>query len=377
MALDFEQNKTGRIYLHILPILIWFVAIAGVVALFKHRAERFEVVGIAQSHTTQIASIQTGRLRSVNVELFDTVSKNQTVAVLDDTLLKAEITTARAEIKKLTAELKVEEDKFEVEQINLQNHIVATYRRYTLDVENYRLRKLELIAAIEPDKINLENLKLASKMFVMGGNLELSDLAPLELKQMELQIEELSKKIKENQVVLAQAQNDLDMAQQRFEEFTNNKPELPPIDNSLEIITQQINVQEKMIDQLSIQLASLVLKSPFDGMVSQLNSRDGETVLPGEPLMTIAETHPSKIIAYVTEDSTEAVEENMKVELMITGQQQQIADSQVVQVGPAMEMMPERLWRNPNIPQWGRPFLITVPPAMTLTPGQMVGIRKL
>ena len=376
MASESGQNKIGRMHLHILPILIWFVAIAGVVALFKHRAERFEVVGIAQSHTTRIAAIQTGRLRSVSVELFDIVSKNQTVAVLDDTLLKAEITTAKAETKRLYAELNAEKDRFEAQQIDLQNDLVAAHRRYTLDIENYRLQKLELIAIIEPDKISLENFKLASKMFVMGGNLELSDLAPLELKQIELQIEELNKKIKENQVVLAQAQNNLDMAQQRLEGFINEQPELPSIDSSLEIITQQINVQEKTIDQLSIQLASLVLKSPFDGMVSLVNSREGETVLPGVPLMAIAETSPSLIVAYATEDSTEAIEENMKVKLVITGQQQQIADSQVVQVGPTVEMMPERLWRIPNVPQWGRPFLIKVPPAMKLTPGQMVGIRK-
>ena len=376
MASESGQNKIGRMHLHILPILIWFVAIAGVVALFKHRAERFEVVGIAQSHTTRIAAIQTGRLRSVSVELFDIVSKNQTVAVLDDTLLKAEITTAKAETKRLYAELNAEKDRFEAQQIDLQNDLVAAHRRYTLDIENYRLQKLELIAIIEPDKISLENFKLASKMFVMGGNLELSDLAPLELKQIELQIEELNKKIKENQVVLAQAQNNLDMAQQRLEGFINEQPELPSIDSSLEIITQQINVQEKTIDQLSIQLASLVLKSPFDGMVSLVNSREGETVLPGVPLMAIAETSPSLIVAYATEDSTEAIEENMKVKLVITGQQQQIADSQVVQVGPTVEMMPERLWRIPNVPQWGRPFLIKVPPAMKLTPGQMVGIRE-
>jgi multidrug resistance efflux pump len=377
MAPKVEQNRTGRIYLHILPILIWFVAIAGVVVLFKHRTERFEVVGIAQSHTTQIASIQTGRLRSVSVELFDTVSKNQTVAMLDDTLLKAEITTAKAEIERLDAELNAEKDRFEAQQIDLQNDLVAAHRRYTLDIENYRLRKLELIAAIEPDKISLENLKLAGKMFVMGGNLDLSDLAPLELKQIELQIEELDKKIRENQTVLVQAQNDLHTAQQRLKEFINEQPELPSIDSSLEIITQQINVQEKRIDQLSIQLTSLVLRSPFDGMVSQVNSREGETVLPGEPLMAIAETNPSLIIAYATEDSTDNIEEDMKVKLVITGQQQQIADSQVVQVGPAMELMPERLWKIPNLPQWGRPFLIKIPPAMKLTPGQMVGIRKL
>jgi hypothetical protein len=37
--------------------------------------------------------------------------------------------------------------------------------------------------------------------------------------------------------------------------------------------------------------------------------------------------------------------------------------------------MPQRLWRNPNIPQWGRPVLIDIPPGLSLVPGEVVGIR--
>jgi hypothetical protein len=39
--------------------------------------------------------------------------------------------------------------------------------------------------------------------------------------------------------------------------------------------------------------------------------------------------------------------------------------------------MPERLWRNPNLPQYGLPVLIKIPPGMELVPGELVGVRGL
>jgi len=40
-------------------------------------------------------------------------------------------------------------------------------------------------------------------------------------------------------------------------------------------------------------------------------------------------------------------------------------------------LMPERLWVNPNIPEWGRPILIKIPPGLELVPGELVGVRGL
>jgi hypothetical protein len=89
------------------------------------------------------------------------------------------------------------------------------------------------------------------------------------------------------------------------------------------------------------------------------------------------EAEPAEIIAYAREDQLGRIRERMTVELIKTSEPAQIAGSQVVYLGPVMELMPEQLWRNPNIPQWGRPMLINIPPGFELIPGEMVGIRGL
>ena len=67
----------------------------------------------------------------------------------------------------------------------------------------------------------------------------------------------------------------------------------------------------------------------------------------------------------------------MRVELVKSNRPEQVAVSQVVHVGPVIELMPERLWQNPNLPRYGLPVLIRIPPGMELVPGELVGVRGL
>ena len=67
----------------------------------------------------------------------------------------------------------------------------------------------------------------------------------------------------------------------------------------------------------------------------------------------------------------------MRVELIKAGKPVRIAASQVVELGPSVELIPERLWVNPNVPEWGRPILIKIPPDLKLIPGELVGIKGL
>ena len=131
------------------------------------------------------------------------------------------------------------------------------------------------------------------------------------------------------------------------------------------------------MEEMMARREALVLKSPIDGMISQIQRGPGESVLAGEPILIIAELEPKEIVAYA--DATQAgnVKDKMVVRLIKNSNPAQIASSQVVHLGPNVELMPQRLWQNPNIAQWGRPLLIKIPPGLKLLPGEAVGIRGL
>lgn len=71
------------------------------------------------------------------------------------------------------------------------------------------------------------------------------------------------------------------------------------------------------------------------------------------------------------------IHERMEVKLIKAGEPMQVTNSQVVSLGPQMELLPERLWPNPNMPQWGRPIVIKIPPGFVVVPGELVGVKGL
>jgi multidrug resistance efflux pump len=171
------------------------------------------------------------------------------------------------------------------------------------------------------------------------------------------------------------------------------------VDHALEVIRKEIRVQERVMEGLRQQLEALEareaveLTSPIDGVVIPLYvqanealqqrpgehvmRRAGEVVTAGEPVLAVAQEKPSEIVAYVSEQQIGLLKDNMQVQLVKAAPPAQIAQSRVVAIGPTIEIMPQRLWRNPTMPQWGRPILIDVPQGLTVVPGEVVGIRGL
>jgi multidrug resistance efflux pump len=365
--------------------------------LFHHRSQRFEILGLTQGEVRQVAATCTGRLKSVPVKLFEEVHKGDIVAVLDTVLdnehLEAELATANAEIQRLMAELAHTQQSLLAQAANLETDKTATQRRFFVDVENARLRVLELKTQLETDRAKLEDLELSAKDYLAQNSSDQNDTAYYQLKKMKGECDVLAKKIAENQYLLEQAESDLKQTELRRDEFASRQLQLPPVDSALEVIRREIKVQEKQIDELLARREPVVLKSPIDGIVVQLHGRardvavwrpgefvvrgQDEVVLAGDSILSIAENRPREIIAYIAQQQLGRIKEGMPVQLVKNTEPAQIANSQVAYLGPTLERMPECLWQVPNIPEWGHPVMIPIPPGLKLIPGETVGIRGL
>jgi multidrug resistance efflux pump len=381
----------SRLRRHILPILVWSVVVAIVGGLFSRRAQRFEVVGIARGHVRQIAANCTGRLKSIPVQLFDEVILGQPVAVVNTILdneqpqeqLEAQLSTILAEIEHLTSQLVTTHDDLLAEKHDRESNRLSDSRRFSVDVENARLEILRYRALIETDRIRLEDLAL--EIQTLKELVEEEAIAPYELEKTKVQYEALAKKIEENEELLDQARTALEQKQQRHDEYTRYEPYHPSVEDALDVIRKSIKIQERRMDELLVQLEaleplkSLKLFAPIDGVVSQILHWPGEAVLASEPILTITETKPTEIIAYASGSQMGEIQKGMTVELMkrSSSKKTDVARSQVIYVGPAVEQLPTRLWQNQNIPEWGRPFIIKVPPQMELISGEIVAISRL
>ncbi len=399
------RNYPFRLRLHLLPILVWLGAVLCVIGLFTRRSQRFEIVGMARSPVVHVSVNCPAKLKTISVQLFEKVKKGQTVAIVDTVLdneqprveLQTQLDAILAEIEHLSAQLVPTQETLLAEKSDRVIDRIARMRTFDIDIENARIQILSLRSQIASDQIVLEDL--ASEVKITHDLVEQKAIAPVEQEKAQIQYNALAKKIEENEKLLDQAESDLEQAWQRRDEYAKNNPFNPSVDGALEVIRKQIAVQDRLMKGVLAQLdalkarESLEIKAPIDGVVipvqhqtnetitlrpgEKIIGQPGEVVTAGEPILAIAEEIPGEIIAYIGERLLGELEENMSVEIIKERVPPQIAKSLITQIGPTMELMPERMWLNPNIPQWGRPVLIEVPKGLELVPGEMVGIKRL
>lgn len=368
------QRNYGRWRRHVGSVGVWLVAVAALCWLFNQRLPRVEMVGIAQSEMRQVSSISTSRLAIMPVRLYEDVSAGQTVAFLNDDRVQAQLATAAAVVSQLRAELIAAEDQLIRQEELVKNDMFTSARRFAVDIESNRIRGLELTAILESDRIAFDGLRERLKL---TERLVAKNVAtPFELLMAQNEHDVLAKKIEENERILNQIELDFEKTQKRQAEFAFLKSDMTSIDKALDPLREQIVVQNRLISELSVDRAILVLASPIDGQVSQVLRRVGETVLAGDPILTIAAKEPSEIIAYVDENQVDRIHEGLEVTFFKRHQPQQVTVSNIQQVGPVVELMPERLWLSPTLPRWGRPVTIPFTGELAMIPGEIVGIHR-
>ncbi len=395
-----------RLRHHILPVVVWLGAVLCVVGLFSRRSQRFEVLGRARGQVRQIAATCTGRLTDVYVDLFEQVDAGQTLAVIDSVLdnermleaeLKSQLDAAIAEIEHLTAQLVPTQDALLAEKADREINFAAETRRFLVDIDQARLQILALKAQIASDRVVMADL--AAEVKITEALLKEDVVAPYELQKVKAQHDSLANKVYENETMLAQAEKDLVLARQRLDDFARLQLIHPSVDSALEVIRKEVRIQEELVHGLVEQLETLKarrvieLKAPFAGVVISLQGRAnqailrrpgedvirraGEVVQAGDSILAVAELKPSEIVAYVSESQLGLVIEKTPVEIVKSRPPEQKARCEVDYIGPTLELMPEQLWRNPAVPQWGQPIVIRIPVGLELFAGELVGIRAL
>jgi HlyD family secretion protein len=359
--------------------------------LFLRSTQQIEVVGLAQGEISQVCAPVDGRLKAVYVQLFENVTKGQVVASLDDELVAAKIATVASAAEHLRSQLVPTQQQLLADAAGRELNHAEEQRRFAVDVERARLDILGLKVQIATDRMTFENLAVELK--IATDLLAKNAIAPYELEKATALYEAQAKKIEETEKQLAQAEEQMKEVQHREDTFAAQTPQNPSVDAALEAIRKEAAVQENIMQELEVQRKGLVITAPIEGVVIQImtraneaatqragegiSHRPGEVVLAGQPILVIAQGKPKEIIGYVREGQIGQIKAGEKVQLVKRTSPSQIAQSEITYVGPVVEQLPARLWPNPNLPQWGLPFVVRVPDGMELTTGEMVGIRRL
>jgi multidrug resistance efflux pump len=356
-----------------LPVLVWSVALLSCVWLLNGRASRFEYVGLARSVQYEVAAGVTGELQALVVDVYDRVEAGDLLAKLDDSELAARVERSQATIRQLDAELDAARAQLLAANRIDQSDWRSDLRRFKTDEEDRRLAALELRVTIEGDEIEFE--RLAMQLERSRPLLEVGLIGRQEYEDLRLLHDTVRTRLEENKILLRQTENEYRTAVQRREEFEERLPSVPEEDAVLRPLREAIEVESSRLREIQAVRRATVLRSPVSGQVSSILCRRGDTVVPGEPILTISEGTVTEILAYLDEADGQRARENAPVLVASRSRPGKIAESFVVRLGPEVEMLPERLWNEPSTPRYGRAVVIAAVPELELTPGELLNVR--
>jgi multidrug resistance efflux pump len=378
------QLNQGRLIARILPVGVWFIALVGVVILFQNQSMRIELKGIAYSYEQQINTVETGYIRSIPVTLYQEVKKGDTLAIIKentlareeyiDGMLQARKGTAEAKLERLKAELAAAEDRLIVGEFERANEITTMQRRLSVDIESARLELLEIKTTLEPDRLKLKDLEV--EIEIVKSLLADGAAEEYELQKVQALYDVMTETIRQTEDLLSQAQRGYESALLRKDEFDQTVPRRPQLaDKELAPIRKAILVQEKEIAELIKQRDVIVLTAPFDGIINTMTYKAGQTVVRGEPIMTLVKPTPGLITTWVTQNQMARVEMNMKVQVASLVPPYQSFQSQISNIGASMEIIPQRLWKDQAVPEWGRSVEIPIQPGFNCIHNEILGIK--
>lgn len=350
----FREFRVG-----VLPYLAFLLAVALTAFAWRNYVGPSALMGEVEMVRTIVSASQPSRLTLLRVATLDRVTSGQPVAELvaaDPRYLEAQaaLSRARLEFVRVTVEPKIRREN---NQINF-TQLRFDWLRARVELATFRAQLA--FAESEADRVTRLSRITNGTPFVSVRDLQ---LAQRDLDSLRTQILEQGRLV---------------------DEISSSIDKLAPDDKKLDddmpaSIRAALAVEQKVLESIEAQLNPTVLLAPIDGFVSMVHRRAGESVLPGEPILTISGTRAEKIVAFLRQPVRLEARVGMAVEIRSRSHHRGSAMGQVLQVGGQMEaILPELMPMRPggtSVVEYGLPILVSVPPELGLIPGEIVDLR--
>jgi|GEM_PF-894948 len=355
-----------------LSVVVWLMAIGGVILLFSNEARQFEYGGFARSTHYEVSPGVDGTLEMLAVDLYDQVESGQVVALLDGSELDGRLATAEAVLKKLEADLTASRVKLAAEITRNGNRLRRDVRSFEMDAQRLRLDVLEVAVLIANDEAReqLAALVVARMDALPTWNMTRKE----QLGAAQLRLRQIVDRKAANKVLHRQTEKAARLAEARVHAFDKNLPEAEQGLATLAPLQTALAVQARLLDELRAERDRLVLRSPIAGSVSQVLSHPGQAVLAGEPVVLVSRTFATEVVAYLPEQDAREARRKQAVVLSRRSDPSVVAESVVLRVSPVVDALPERLWSRPGVAEYGRSFVVAAAAPLGLAPGEAVKI---
>jgi hypothetical protein len=114
----------------------------------------------------------------------------------------------------------------------------------------------------------------------------------------------------------------------------------------------------------------------MDGVVHKIYHRSGETIVAGDPIVTLTASRAQRIIGYLRQPLPFEPKSGDPVKVYTRRPHRQVATTQILQVGVQMELVtaPMRIRGYGTAMERGLPVLLSLPPGLEVHPGELVDL---
>lgn len=362
-----------------LPLLVWLGAAACMFSMMADRRTEWVYLGMAREVTFEVSAFRGGELAELHVDLYQTVAAGEAVALLRDDDLEGAIRVARKELERLAADRESSRVLISIgaesDRIRGAYDHLGLLRRYLMDesslaIEAMRVQVQATSDELEADRIEVQlnrSRRLLEEDVSSAG--EYDDLQKLHQKALGA--------ARENRKRLATLNARLELARGRTQRFTVSAP--LPFDPEEQLVGMRasLRVQQARIEELERKRRSLLLRAPVSGQVARILARPGQAVLPGEPILALAGGDPEEVVLYVPEGVAKSPQLSQRMLISrITAPAEQ-TEAVVQRAAPAIAELPQQLWKNPQVREYGRAYLVGPVTGMNLVPGETVHLSPI
>lgn len=354
-----------------LPLLVWLAAAVGVVQLLEVRGAALEFVGVAQTTEYVVSAPIAGNLMEVSVDLYEQVEAGQVIAMMNPELVLAQILTAGGEVERLFAERVALAAQLEIDAEEIGRDWEKDARRFDMDAVDLRVDLLRRNIELATSRVESERLRIAADRAealvesTAGSEAVAEDLALAYQKELE--------RIRSIEELVAQLQSEHDLALDRSRDFLLSAPEELVVEPRLAVLQRAIEVQELRIAEINIARAGLILRAPVFGQVRSILATAGRAVVMGQDILAITPAAGDAVVFYQPIGRPSNVAVGTKVQVRRLGDRV-VAEAVVAVLSPTIEELPQTLWRDPAIAEFGRAARLSPVVELGLVPGEPVHV---
>lgn len=350
--------------LHGVPAITFALMAATIFFLWNNTLAPGTFTGEVEVVQENVSSLKPGQVVDLNVVQFQAVNGGDVIARVITTepkVIEASLAVIRAEVELL---------KTGMDPILNQHRDAVNYQQFRL---SWLAQRVDLAAAQVRLQFAESELQRVAKLFeekivplgipqgpnqngVIGYEVALRDRDALRT-----EVEERTKLVTE----MEQKLRDLKVP----DNWENPQATSPAI-------SAAIAVQDEKLRLTEAQLSPSTLKSHMDGVVTKIYHRSGESVIAGDPIVTVTASRGLRIIGYLRQPLPFEPKSGDPVKVITRRPHRQVATTQITQVGVQMELVtaPMRIRGLGTAMERGLPVVMSLPPGLEVHPGELVDL---